>query len=102
MSLWQVNDASTAGLLNGFYEHLVSGAGTGESLRRSQLAYLSEVDEYRASPYYWAALVSIGDHRPLFEDERTFNPLLVAGLITAVLFVLLTFFRFQRRQQMES
>ena len=60
-TLWQVNDAATAALMNRFYRELaVSNATRAEALRRAQLAVLQD-PQYRGHPYYWAAYVLVGN-----------------------------------------
>ena len=67
MSLWQVNDHSTAKLMEGFYQNLAQNKFKSASLREAKLDFLAEADAIKAHPYYWAGIVSIGDQRPLQE-----------------------------------
>ncbi len=58
-SLWNINDKSTAQLMQSFY------AGTGSenysgALQNAKLTYLSNAGSAEASPYYWAAFIQIG------------------------------------------
>ncbi|MBV9765681.1 MAG: CHAT domain-containing protein [Acidobacteriaceae bacterium] len=50
-SLWDVNDRSTADLMDRFYGGIEAGNSYGEALRRAKLAMLQS--NYR-KPYYWA------------------------------------------------
>jgi len=56
-SLWNVEDESTALLMERFYTHLRGGMGKAEALRQTQL----EVREQYPNPYYWAGFVLTGD-----------------------------------------
>jgi tetratricopeptide (TPR) repeat protein len=56
VSLWRVNDRSTADLMRVFYEELGRGLGKPESLRRAAL----EVKKTWPHPYYWAPFVLMG------------------------------------------
>jgi CHAT domain-containing protein/tetratricopeptide (TPR) repeat protein len=56
-SLWSVDDAATALLMERFYTHLRDGIGKAEALRQAQL----EVREEYPNPYYWAGFVLSGD-----------------------------------------
>lgn len=60
-TLWQVNDRSTAILMEKFYQELSQpGATKAEALRKAQISILKD-PQYRRHPYYWAAYVLIGN-----------------------------------------
>jgi CHAT domain-containing protein/tetratricopeptide (TPR) repeat protein len=63
-TLWQVEDAATAELMDRFYLHLRRGLPKDEALRQAQLAYLGRHPD-RASPFFWAAPVLYGDPAPV-------------------------------------
>ena len=65
ISLWRVQDDTTRDLMVDYYEHLLSGVGRSEALRKTQLAMLE--DEATAHPYYWAAFINSGNWLPLSE-----------------------------------
>ena len=56
VSLWLVQDETTAGLMSGWYERLRDGEGRAAALRAAQL----ELKERYPHPYYWAPFVLIG------------------------------------------
>jgi CHAT domain-containing protein len=58
VSLWLVQDNTTAWLMEKYYERLRDGAGPAAALRTAQLA----LKEQFPHPYYWAPFVLIG-HR---------------------------------------
>lgn len=58
-SLWRIDDAASAVLMERFYTHLQGGRTLAEALRRAQLDVLSE--ERWREPYFWAAFVLTGD-----------------------------------------
>ena len=57
-SLWQVDDVSTAKLMNLFYQAYMRGVGKAEALRRAQMSLLQS-KEY-ADPYYWSGFILMG------------------------------------------
>ena len=59
-SLWRIDDRATQVLMERFYADLRAGRGRGASLRNAQLAALRSAD---AHPFWWAALVLVGDWR---------------------------------------
>ena len=57
VSLWDVNDCTTADLMKRFYGYLAKGEPKSQSLR---LAMLQVRDEH-PHPYHWAPFVLMGD-----------------------------------------
>lgn len=56
MSLWAVNDRSTAELMREVYSQIRAGAGKRVALRRAQLA----IKDAYGHPYYWAPFILMG------------------------------------------
>jgi CHAT domain-containing protein len=56
VSLWAVNDASTAQLMAGFYAHLDAGLGPAAALRAAQI----ELRSATPHPFYWAPFLVMG------------------------------------------
>lgn len=72
LTLWAVEDRSTAQLMETFYRNLVQGRDKGESLRQAQLQFirgkneLSDIQsEHYVHPYFWAPFFLVGDAGPL-------------------------------------
>lgn len=64
LSLWRVEDQSTATLMATFYDALLDGQTKAEALRKAQRTLLERPES--AHPYFWAPFFLIGDaHRPL-------------------------------------
>jgi CHAT domain-containing protein/tetratricopeptide (TPR) repeat protein len=59
VSLWRVDDLSTAELMIRFYKRLVGGEGRAEALRHAKLELLEETAW--VNPYHWAPFVLIGE-----------------------------------------
>ncbi|EJF52231.1 hypothetical protein SapgrDRAFT_0487 [Saprospira grandis DSM 2844] len=65
-SLWQVNDQSTAYIMQRFYSYLQEGANKSMALRLAKLDYLNGIGEPSLGhPAYWAAFIQLGDPRPI-------------------------------------
>ncbi len=60
-TLWNIDDAASAGLMQEFYRRLAAGASAAEALRQAQLA--TKEDKRYADPRYWAAFTLAGDPR---------------------------------------
>ena len=65
MSLWQVNDASTALIMEQYYRRLAQGLSKDQTLREAKLHFLETAPELAAHPAYWAAFVQLGDIKPI-------------------------------------
>ena len=59
VSQWEVNDASTALLMDYFYKQLSQGQSKGVALQQAS-AQLMQTASYR-HPYYWAPFTLLGD-----------------------------------------
>jgi CHAT domain-containing protein len=60
-SLWKVNDATTGGLMEGYYQQLLAGQGRATALREAMKA----LREKQPHPYYWAPFIATGSNMPL-------------------------------------
>ncbi len=62
-SLWVINESATAAVLARMYQYLRGNKPKDISLHAAKLSYLDDEDipAFQKSPYYWAALVYIGD-----------------------------------------
>ena len=66
-SLWKVEDQSTSEIITSFYKNLKAGQSKSAALRNAKLDYIDSAKEF-AHPFYWAALIPIGDMAPLNSD----------------------------------
>lgn len=88
-TLWQVNDAATARIMESFYGGLKRGQRKSEALRAAKLAYLDQADNLSAHPYFWSGFVPIGNMQPLATSPASWwwavilllGSLLTSGLI---------------------
>jgi CHAT domain-containing protein len=68
LTLWTVEDRTTAGLMQRFYGHLAAGQRKASALREAQLACIrpdpaaSDEEQARAvHPYFWAPFFLVGN-----------------------------------------
>ncbi len=61
-SLWSANDKSNQELLIDFYTYLNQGFTKSAALRKAKLKYVTTHTGTEQSPFYWGALVLIGDN----------------------------------------
>jgi CHAT domain-containing protein len=72
LTLWSVEDRSTAQIMESFYRQMAANRNKGESLRHAQLKFIrkesdlaDQQPEYYAHPYFWAPFFLVGDAGPL-------------------------------------
>jgi hypothetical protein len=98
MTLWKINDRSTALLVKKFCLNLRLGVPTASALRKAKMECLEGFRSGRqANPLYWSAFIMIGSNEPLF--RRHVGWFVGAGFagIVLTLFVLLVFTKTFRR-----
>ena len=59
VSLWQVSDMTTSGLMVGFYDKMLAGMSKAEALAVAKRQMIRRDPGY-AKPYYWSAFILIG------------------------------------------
>jgi hypothetical protein len=70
MSLWQINDASTARLMEFFYNYLAQGLQKDAALRKAKLDYLSLAEGWASHPNFWAPFIQLGDNSPILLRKK--------------------------------
>lgn len=74
MSLWSIDDATTAELLNSTYDGLSKQMGPATALHLAGLDYRQAVTNPNfGHPYYWAGLVNYGSNAPLEMGSESIN-----------------------------
>jgi CHAT domain-containing protein len=69
-SLWELNDQAAAEMMGHFYASLADGNTKAKALQQAKLKYLhQQTDPRLAHPYYWSALIGLGDESPLFGSD---------------------------------
>ena len=65
VSMWPVNDASTAILMQAFYHNIAKGLPKDLALQRAKLTYIAKSQGKYTHPAYWSTFVLLGDVRPV-------------------------------------
>jgi CHAT domain-containing protein len=61
-SLWEIDDESTAGLMEKLHAtHRMKNLAFGQSLRQAQISYLQSAPVRRRHPYFWATFIVTGN-----------------------------------------
>lgn len=84
LSLWNLNDYSTASITKDFYNHLKAGLGKATALNQAKRNFIKQVgnQSHFSHPYFWAGLVLVGDNTPILFDEeyKTNKGLIIFGV----------------------
>jgi CHAT domain-containing protein len=87
MSLWRIQDQSSAIVVSHFYDNLSAGMKIDKALTSAKEQYLSEANELSSHPSNWAALIQLGDNRALkIDHDFRWWLYLAAGLAGIFLF----------------
>ncbi len=70
VSLWKVDDCSTAELMSYFYKHLYAGEDSDVALQKAKLDFLEHSHPQYHDPYYWAGFIHMGDTAPIFPKSN--------------------------------
>lgn len=97
MSHWQVNDKSTAFIMDEFFHNLKKGMNKSEALRKAKLTFLDDPkNKYFSHPYYWSAFVLMGDAKPV--SSRSWSAEIVIALCLLVGLMTLVFAKKRRKK----
>ena len=88
MTLWEIDDVSSAEIISGFYGRLKEGEKIDVALRNAKLNYILTSDQLHAHPYFWSAYVQIGDNSPIAANSFSIKKGLIVALIIIVVIVL--------------
>ena len=96
MSLWNCDDEATRSIVTGFFQRVNDGAALDDALREAKLDQLGNSDPMKAHPYYWSALVLMGDERAIEVSQPWYRHAWVWILFAAA--ILLFTFRSRLRK----
>jgi CHAT domain-containing protein len=61
ISLWKIDDKTSANIMEKFYTHLAKGEPIDLALAKSKVEYMAGAKEFNSHPYYWAAFLPVGN-----------------------------------------
>ena len=85
MTLWAIEDISSAEIIISFYDFLKQGERKDVALQKAKLVYLENANQLQSHPYFWAAYVQIGDHSALSDNTRTYYYFIGGFLVIAII-----------------
>jgi CHAT domain-containing protein len=86
VSLWQVNDMSTAIIMKSFYQNLTDGMNKDEALRQAKLQYIKSAKGITAHPVFWSPFIQLGDTKAIqFSRKGNLWVWSIGGLLVLLL-----------------
>lgn len=84
ISLWKINDQTTAEVMAKFYSNLSEGRPIDVSLAQAKRDYINGASEINSHPFYWAAFLQVGNSAELdiTKPNRWGWALLLLGIVT--------------------
>jgi CHAT domain-containing protein/tetratricopeptide (TPR) repeat protein len=100
VSLWSVNDFSTAVIMSSFYQNLKKSMPKDEALRQAKLNYIQNIKGPASHPAYWSPFIQIGDSETIgFLATNNYYINNTWEIITGIVFVFLLLIIFYLRKK---
>ena len=81
-SLWNVSDAKTSKLMKFFYQNIADGHTKDQAMRKAKQKFIeSYSNNMQVHPFFWTAMISIGDMRSVSIPWRPGPLLWILGII---------------------
>lgn len=90
LSMWQVGDQSSVGLISDFYQQLANGVPKDRALQQAKIRHLQQSNMLTGHPFQWASFVQFGARTPIDLPQKQNVPWLWLG--TGVLLLALAVF----------
>lgn len=97
MTLWEVQDATGAKLMDKYYTYLFDGMKKDEALQHAKLTILKDANMASAHPFFWSAYVINGDTKEVFKIEKDNNSFTIIGIFL-ILIILVVIIRLRSRR----
>lgn len=98
VSLWSVNDASTAIIMQNFYNNLAQGKDKVTALQQAKLSYLETAKGIASHPAFWSPFIQIGNHKAVALVQKQSSKNLYYILVAAIGFLGLGIWLRKRRK----
>ena len=86
-SLWNVNDAKTAKLMKFFYQNIADGFTKDQAMRKAKQKFIaSYTNNMQVHPFFWTAMISIGDMQSIRVTRRPNFFLWILAIIGSLCF----------------
>lgn len=102
ISLWKIDDRTTAQMMSNFYRHLSEGKAIDIALAQAKADYLAGANEFNTHPSYWAAFLQMGDSRSLSTNNYDLSVTFLASIAVFLLFFLLILYSTKKQKEKAS
>ncbi len=93
MTLWEIEDQSSADLMPIFYKYLRKGIPDDIALQQAKIAYLASAGKLESHPYFWAGYVTLGKINTInFDTGWKLSYFVLTGIPVIILILLIYFF----------
>jgi CHAT domain-containing protein len=96
MTLWKVDEKTSAEVVTLFYKYLSRGMTKGAALQKAKIEYLRKAPSNLAHPYFWAGMTLVGDSQAVVTTKN--NLWVMAGMGFGIMLVGGLALRFLLRQ----
>jgi len=93
VSLWPVDDCSTAEVMKYFYQGLAQGKRKDTALTLAKMEYQNSAHPSRIHPYYWAGFIVIGDIGPVWTNSTNSRQIIIILSISILVFGLISIWK---------
>ncbi|MBN1252874.1 MAG: CHAT domain-containing protein [Bacteroidales bacterium] len=93
-TLWEINDETSAVIIDCFYKFLSEGKSKSEALQLAKIKYIENSSPEMSNPVYWSGIVLLGNQNPLVNNN---NKLIIS--VSILLLLLISALLFYRRHK---
>ena len=93
VSLWQVNDASTAEVMKLLYENIELGMNKDAALRQAKLSYIVKSHGIMCHPAFWSPFIQLGDNSPINPENKYEAIIKMSGITLFLLLIIGVIYR---------
>lgn len=91
VSLWQVNDGSTALIMEEFYKEIAKGVSKDKALQAAKIEYLNNAVGISGHPAFWSPFIQLGDSSSIELITKTKRSWWIWIIVGGVVFVVAIF-----------
>jgi len=96
MSLWKVNDKTTAELMDYFYANLIKGLPKDKAMQLAKIEFIeNSEDDFKSHPVNWAAFIALGNNHPIHTPRSLFH--WYYALLVIILFFIVAYFIYYKK-----
>ncbi len=87
-TLWSVEDASSAKIMDNFYKYLSEGKDKREALHLAKIEYINSMPPTLVNPYFWSGYALSGDYAKI-KQAGNYNVIYIITVLTLFSLILI-------------